>query len=149
MQKLKPGISSIPRQAPSPRRSLAAAQISQSYQRPAVMKRGVFSPPFPSPWLFISHNVINSEVEGCRCSLACATDMHQNPAKNNQKRTWSDSASHVHGRGSVVHSELQKKVTSVAFCVWDWIIWIATLSKVRGKQLFVTGVSFSEMKALC
>lgn len=46
MQKLKPGISSIPRQAPSPRRSLAAARISQSYQRPAVMKRGVFSPPF-------------------------------------------------------------------------------------------------------
>lgn len=103
MQKLVAGISSIPRQAPSPRWSLAAAQISQSCQTLAVMKRGDFILLFPAPWLFISHNVAKSEVEGCCHSFACVTAVHQKHTKKKQECIWRDSASQVHRHGSVLY----------------------------------------------
>lgn len=96
MHKLMAGISSSPRQALSPRWSLTVAQTSQSCQTLAVMKRGDFIPLFPAPCLFISHNVVKSEVEGCCCSFACVMAMHQKHTEKNQECMWTDSASQVH-----------------------------------------------------
>lgn len=85
--KKKQGIS-ILRQAFSPRRSLAVAQIKQILTGNCFENMGVYISSFLAFWLFVSHSIVDSEVMGCCCSFSCSTDMHQNHTKNKEECMW-------------------------------------------------------------